>query len=224
MFGGNAIRKHFKGFSGKQADIVQEEYYPISLSSQAANVVGQIAIKSLDDKFRVTTSFTIGYRIIREELKMVHQHNSYEFIQHSESKNNHTVVLDFKTIQFVKNLLLEIPSVSRIPIKSGMQTIFVNPNSILYIQSQRKKTDVVCLDRVISCNSTIGELKETMPDFFYPLHRCYLVNTLYIVAVRRFEAELISGITIPIPAVTYTQAKQDLQEMIHRPAGSERKQ
>ena len=51
---------------------------------------------------------------------------------------------------------------------------------------------------------------------FYPLRRGYLVNTLYIVALRRFEAELISGISIPIPALTYTQVKRDLQELIEK--------
>lgn len=214
LFGGDAIREHFKDFSGKQADIISEEYYPILLGDQASNVVGQIIVKSIDNKFRIITHFTIGYRIIGGELKMVHQHNSYEFMQSDKIELSSMVQLDLNTIQFVKNLLLGIPSVSRIPIKSGTQTVFVNPHTILYVQSQRKRTDIVCLDRVISCNSTIGEIKKIIPDFFYPLHRCYLVNTLYITAVRRFEAELISGISIPIPKLTYMQAKQDLQNMI----------
>ena len=71
-----------------------------------------------------------------------------------------------------------------------------------------------CLDRVVSCNSPIGELARELPKIFYPLHRGYLVNTLYVTAVRRFEAELISGITLPIPAMTYKQVRQDLQEML----------
>ncbi|MEI3551660.1 MAG: hypothetical protein V8Q17_03460 [Acutalibacteraceae bacterium] len=41
-----------------------------------------------------------------------------------------------------------------------------------------------------------------------------MVNTLYIVAIRRFEAELLSGLSLPIPALTYTQVKRDLQEMM----------
>lgn len=214
LFGGDAIREHFKDFSGKQADIISEEYYPISLSDQAANVVGQIIVKSADNKFRIITHFTVGYRLIGDELKVVHQHNSYEFMQSNESELHGTVQLDINTTQFVRRLLLDIPSVSRISIKSGTQTVFVNPHTILYVQSQRKRTDIVCIDKVISCNSTISEIKDIVPDFFYPIHRCYLVNTLYITAVRRFEAELISGISIPIPKLTYMQAKQDLQNII----------
>ena len=37
-----------------------------------------------------------------------------------------------------------------------------------------------------------------------------------LIALRRFEAELISGISIPIPALTYTQVKRDLQELIEK--------
>ena len=49
-----------------------------------------------------------------------------------------------------------------------------------------------------------------------PMRWVGLMNTLYIVALRRFEAELISGISIPIPALTYTQVKRDLQELIEK--------
>ena len=117
-------------------------------------------------------------------------------------------------MQFVRNLLLKQPPRKRIPIQSGKQTIYVNPYTILYVQSQRKNTEIVCIDRVISCNSPIGKLAKELPQEFYPLHRGYLVNTLYIVAIRRFEAELLSGLSLPIPALTYTQVKRDLQEMM----------
>ena len=168
-------------------------------------------MESLEKSFRIINRFTISYRIISGELKMVHQHNSYEYMQPSESR---ILNLDMNTMQFVRSLLLDRPSGRRIPIRSGTQTIFVNPNTVLYVQSQRRKTEFVCIDRVITCNSSIGEIGKELPDLFYPLRRGYLVNTLFIVAIRRFEVELISGICIPIPALTYQQAKQDLQDII----------
>ena len=90
----------------------------------------------------------------------------------------------------------------------------IHGDTILYAQSPDKPTQLVCVDRVVSCNYIYRELKERLPEVFYPLRRGYLVNTLFIVAVRRFEAELISGICIPIPALTYQQAKRDLQSII----------
>lgn len=211
LFGGDAIREHFKGFTGKAVNIIEEEYFPVSLGDSAAQVCGQIIVESLEGSFRVINHFTISYRIIGGELKMVHQHNSYEYMQPSESK---VLNLDVNTTQFVRSLLLERPSGRRIPIRSGTQTIFVNSNTVLYVQSQRRKTEFVCIDRVISCNSSIGEIAKELPDLFYPIHRGYLVNTLFIVAIRRFEVELISGLCIPIPSLTYMKVKEDLLHKI----------
>ena len=216
LIGGDAIRKHFQGFEGKQMMIEHEEYFPISLGDYGAQVCGLIIVKNQTNLFRVINHFTIGYRIIGEELKMVHQHNSYEYIRQGEKGKSSVLHLDLNTMRFVRSLLLELPAGQRIPIQSGRQTLYINPQIILYVQSQRKHTELVCIDRVITCDSSIGKLAKELPETFYPLHRGYLVNTRYIVAIRRFEAELISGISIPIPALTYTQAKQDLQKMIQK--------
>ncbi|MBO5292150.1 MAG: LytTR family transcriptional regulator [Lachnospiraceae bacterium] len=213
LFGGDAIRNHFMHYSAKQSDIMKEEYFPIALVDQAAQVCGHIIIKSQNGQFYAITHFTMGYRLFDGEIKLVHQHNSYEYMRQEESD---VVKLDVNTMQFVRNLLLQQPSGKRIPIRSGRQTIFIDLHTVLYVQSQRKRTEFVCIDRVISCNSPIGDLAKILPEIFYPLHRGYLVNTQYIVAIRRFEAELISGISIPIPSLTYTQVKQDLQEIISR--------
>lgn len=214
LFGGDAIREHFKDFAGRQVDVIQDEYFPIDLGKQAAQVCGRIVVQGTSGQFRVITHFTMGYRIIGGELKLVHQHNSYEYIQSSGLGEEQALMLDVNTMQFVRDLLLEKPSAKRMAFRSGKQTLLINPYTILYVQSQRKRTEIVCVDRVISCNSPIGELKDRLPGVFYPLHRGYLVNTLYIVAVRRFEAELISGISLPIPELSYTQVKRDLLGMI----------
>lgn len=209
-------RRHTGAFQilyWEKMDIVQEGYFPIWLGDEAAQVCGQIIVKSKKNPFCVINHFTLGYRIIQEELKLVHQHVSYEYMQNETSN---ALKLNADAIQFVRSLLLEQPSGRRIPIRSGYQTIYVNPYTILYVQSRRKRTDLVCIDRIISCNTAIGKLAEELPNVFYPLHRGYLVNTLYIVSIRRFEAELISKITLPIPARSYMQVKQELTDIIRK--------
>lgn len=218
LFGGHTIREHFKGFEGKSADIIQEEYFPIALSDHAAQVCGVIVIEDKKELIRVVTHFTLGYRMIGGEIKLVHQHNSYEYINQDGHGKNNIVNWDINTTQFVRNLLLEEIPEKRMAVRSGQQIIFVNPNLILYVQAQKKRTELVCVDKVISCNSTIGELAKELPEVFYHLHRGYLVNTLYIVAIRRFEVELLSGITLPIPAKNYMQVKQDLLKLIAKKA------
>ena len=101
LFGGDAIREHFKGFTGKAVSVVQEEYFPVSLGDKAAQVCGQIIVESLEGSFRVINHFTISYRMIGGDLKMVHQHNSYEYMQPRESK---ILKLDMNTTHFVRRI------------------------------------------------------------------------------------------------------------------------
>lgn len=214
LFGEKSIRRHFEKFSGReQVEIVKDEYYPLCFSSTAVQVYGQIVVKSPALPYGAATSFTIGCVLKGGEIKIVYQHNSYEFL-HQMEKSTQTLKMDMQTMQFVRELLLTQPLNERIAIKSGKQTVFINPYMVLYIQSAGKHTELFCVDRVIQCNSAIGQLAKVLPSFFYPIHRGYLVNTRYIISIRRFEAELISGITLPIPALNYMQVKQDLKEML----------
>ncbi|MGN0115708.1 MAG: LytTR family transcriptional regulator DNA-binding domain-containing protein [Acutalibacteraceae bacterium] len=211
LFGGDAIKEHFKKYAGTQPEILSEEYYPTALGDQAAQVHGQIIFKSRHKDFHVVAHITSVYRIIGGELKLIHQHNSYDYMQDTNAEN---VKPDINTMQFVRTMLLELPRGKRIPIRSGKSTVFINTNSVLYIESERKRTKIVCIDRVISCNSPLGELAKELPKQFYQLHRSYIVNTKLIVAIRRYEVQLLSGITVPIPSTSFTKVKADLQNMI----------
>lgn len=211
LFGGDAIRKHFEHYEGVQIKIINDEYFPVILSENAALVYGRIVVKSEDHPSSIITHFTVISRVIGSEIKIVYQHNSYE-----QSKLYETTAMPeaINTTQFVRNLLLEQPFNQRFAVQSGKQTLFINPFTILYVQSHGKNTDLICIDRIIHCNRSIGELAKELPAVFYQIHRGYLVNTRYITAIRRFEVELLSGITLPIPALTYMQVKQDLQAML----------
>lgn len=214
LFGRDAIQSHFKAFQGRRIDVVQEEYYPIPLGDTAAQVCGNITVKSKENSIIVVNHFTMSWRLVSGELKMIHQHNSYEYTQPEAQGEPGVLKMDMNTTRFVRDLLVERPTGKRLAIQSGKQTVYINPYTVLYVQSQRKRTELVCVDRVISCNRSMGELSKQLPEVFYPLHRSYLVNTLYITSLRRFEVELISGITLPVPAPAYTRVKQDLKLLI----------
>lgn len=144
-------------------------------------------------------------------LQLSHIHNSYEYVPAGETPS---LKLDLNTLKFVRSLILKQHSGKELAVRSGNQTIFVDPYTVLYVQSQNKRTELVCADQVISCNSSLSDLARELPDIFYPLHRGYYVNTLYITAIRRFEAELISGAVLPIPALNYTKIRDDLLDRI----------
>lgn len=207
ILGGDAIRNRFQAYDGQAVDILKEEYFPVFTHEKAAVVCGQVVIQHRAKYYRAVTRFTLGLYVVGERVQISHIHNSYEY-QHVQT--NKAFHLDLDGLNFVKKLMTDRPSGRRMAFKSGSKTIFLNPKNILYVQSLRKKTELVCLDCVIGCNSTIGELREMLPSYFYGIHRGYLVNTMFITGIRRFEVELADGTTLPIPQATYSQVKEAL--------------
>ena len=121
LFGGSAIREHFKGFEGRAVDVVSEEYYPVPLGETAAQVCGQIAVRSRHNQLGAVNCFTIGWRLIGGELKMVHQHNSYEYTQPDIEGERSILKMDMNTTRFVRNLLLEQPVGRRIAFPAAIR-------------------------------------------------------------------------------------------------------
>ncbi len=213
LFGRDAIQAHFNSFSTVKYEILHEEYFPVALGNDICLVFGKDTVSSFRNQYRIVISFSIVLKLEGNEIKLLHQNNSYEYL-HIENNEEGPMKADLLTTQYVRDLLLEQPLHHRLPFRSGTQTIFVNPYTILYVESMGKKTNIVCLDRIITSNYSMSECKDLLPDSFYQVHRSYLVNTRYISSIKRFEVVLLSGITIPVPEKEYTRIKADLTKRI----------
>lgn len=212
LIGKNAIINHFKKYTGMQANIVDEDYHAIMQGKTLGIIYGKVVIAAPDSIQSTTIQFTIIYKIRKSGFEIIHQHNSYEHKNSTVVNGSSSIITDDITLQFIRNLLMYKDENKRLAIPSGTKTFYVNSNMIFYIQSVCKKTEFVCADRIISCNSSISELKSILPDLFYPIHRSYIVNIRHISQIKRFEATMINGAVIPIPALTYTQVKKDLEK------------
>jgi hypothetical protein len=216
LMGAEAIRSHFQQFSktGPTA-IFQEEYHTVSQGPGAAQVVGELIVGPADGAYRVCVLFTLGYRVFKRRTMLVSHHFSYEYETPAEGGGGR-LSMDMMTRKFVRGLLLERDrGIQRVPLQCSRQTVYVDPVTILYIQPGKgKHSEVVCVDRSVVCTAGLAQLMEVLPPEFYPLHRCYIVNTRYVTSVRRYEAELLDGIKLPIPAATYMQVKRDLAERL----------
>ncbi len=150
------------------------------------------------------------------ETKLVYFNYSSPFIEPYSSVDSTEGVLptNVNTVEFVRGLLRNSSNrtIKRIPISCGGQTILIKPLTIMYIHGSGKKIEVVCVDRILSCNMSIGEMETLCPPEFWKVHRSYIVNTRYVTSIKRYQLELISGITVPIPANSYMEIKQRLIE------------
>ena len=116
--------------------------------------------------------------------------------------------------QFVRDILLEIPPKERLAVPCGSKTLFVQPHMIFYIQSKNRKADLFCVDKVIQSDLSINEVNAMLPAEFCSIHRCYTVNSRYVMSIQRYAVELITGETLPVPFHSYTQVKTDLESRI----------
>lgn len=210
LIGKEAIIRHFSRIHMPTTTILQKEMSAQKLSDSEACIYGKMIMGVPDSSQYAIMRFSTIYRVTPTGLWLIHQHLSYEYTP-SVKKEPHGFFVPKNLIKY----FADNPYRSkRIPIQSGTQTLFVQPTSILYAQSQRNKTELVCFDKIISCNTSIHKLLEVLPEEFYPLHRCYLVNTKYILAIRRFEVVLQTNDTLPIPAAQYSRIKKDLENYL----------
>ena len=218
LIGKNSIFKRFDKYTGvKQTKILRDEYFCIKISDTAYEVYGEFFLGNDDSAFKAYSRFSILYNIVKNKLSILHQHNSYEYTMPTANMQTKTLEINRETMLFIQELLVNNPLNERISVRSGKQTILINPSIILYIESNGKHSDIICIDRHISCNTPFNELVNSLPDFFYRIHRSYIVNTRFIVTIRRFEVELISKITLPIPEHSYTSVKKDiLSKYLHQ--------
>lgn len=97
---------------------------------------------------------------------------------------------------------------TKIRIKSLDKKVhFLFPGEIMYIKSN----DKVC---TICTESDTFEARTTLRDMQHPellkLHRSYLVNKRYIKSIRRYQATLTDGTTIPIGKERYMEIQRQL--------------
>lgn len=63
-------------------------------------------------------------------------------------------------------------------------------------------------EETIEVIASVQAIERAYPDLFLRCHSCYLVNPLYIQAVRRFKVVLRDGSELPIPEKRYTEFKE----------------
>ncbi|HIV35234.1 MAG TPA: LytTR family transcriptional regulator [Candidatus Blautia intestinigallinarum] len=215
LIGDKCIRRYFKKYGKKKGQMLQqEEYQPLPVNSKVAMVIVKLTENQNQGRSHRAVTASFVYKAAGERAKLILYHSSVEEILEEYGASPGRPPMDMYTFRFVKGLLLDQKPGNRISVPSGSRTMFVDLNTVLFIKSSGRKTEFYCLDRIFSCSLPISNIAEKLPEYFYPIHRSYMVNIRYITAIYRYEAELISGVRIPIPALPYMQIKNDLEKML----------
>lgn len=217
LIGGDIIRARLEAGVEKRRlfyQITQEEYTPLAITPRCQAVMGEVRASNPNNtEDTVIASYTFLYQLIGTETKLVLLHANYEFF-HPFALNKDGPKLEMSAYQFVRDVLIEIPPKKRLAVPCGSTTLFVQPDMIFYIQSRNRKAELHCVDKIIQSDLGISEVNAMLPETFCSIHRCYTVNTRYVMSIRRYEATLITGEVLPIPFHNYMQVKAELERKI----------
>lgn len=218
IVGAEAIKKGMRKYGEKKCGTLYKESYSlIPIDHKAAIVMAkQITGRLGDDSVHITSFYTFVFKLIGKETKLIYEHTSYEYYQENGASTKiDNLPMDLNTFQFVKHLLMDNSTHERLCIQNGNQTFYLDTRQILYIKGDGNGTEIHCINQVLSCGKKLRELKEELSDSFCQIHRSYIINVRYLVSVRCYEAELISGIKLPIPSATYGKVKKELNERLN---------
>ncbi len=215
VIGGDAIREHFKARAQwKACQIFREEYYALPVNARSTAVVAQVTVGNPSgENAHITASHTILFQLIGSETKVVLTHSSRALLRSFQPEQEGSIMW-VPAYHLYRNLLTDMRLADRLAIPSGGRTFYIHPNIILYVRSRNRRAELFCVDTVVRSDLTISQLNALLPDGFYPIHRCYTVNSRYVSAIRRYKVTMVTGETLPIPEGTYNQVKAGLDQLI----------
>lgn len=218
LLGGEAIRARLETVVRKQAyQVYKEEYYPLGLTPRCQAVMAEVcAGPEGQEQGDITASYTFLYQLIGTETKLVLLHANYEILRPFALRAGGPK-LEMSAYQFVRDILLEIPPKTRLTVPSGNTTLFIQPDMVLYVQSKNRKAVFYCVDKIIHSDLSINDVNAMLPETFCPIHRCYTVNSRYVISIQRYSITMVTGETLPVPFHGYMQVKADLERRISGP-------
>ena len=81
----------------------------------------------------------------------------------------------------------------------------IEPERLMYIESDGRKLKMHLDDRVVECYAKMSDALSEISRMFCQIHRSYIVNLEYIFTYDRKQVELKNGETIPLSKYKYKE-------------------
>lgn len=91
----------------------------------------------------------------------------------------------------------------RIILESEQGSTAVAVDDILYLEAFSHKTRVVLHDRELFINESISSIENRLGNDFHKCHRSYIVNIKHINSIKKYDAVMDNGSSIPISRRLY---------------------
>lgn len=108
-----------------------------------------------------------------------------------------------KLFDCLNTALKNMPEKKKIIFESDGTNIAVTEDDILYAEAFSHKTKIVLSNREFFVNENISGIEQMLGDNFYKCHRSYIVNLKSINSIKKYEAVMDNGASIPVSRRLY---------------------
>lgn len=222
VFGAEAIKAQFKdGFVMPSFDLEEPNFRQIETGNEDQLVVlGEYMLYASEEAEIICMGkqrLTFCYRMEEERYQLYHMHVSNEY---SELVGDEIfpVQISRQTYRYVQGLLKESGKHSncRLSVKEHGGLSYVDTDMIQYIQALQRESILHLVNENRQVQTSIKEMEEELPEFFYRLHRSYYINCNYVARMERYKLTLITGEELPIPKMRYMQIREDIKEIVEK--------
>lgn len=192
-------------------EILEKEFQTVANSDNLYIVAGWMKVATSRESSEILSAvqrITFIWKTEDKQLWLLHFHVSNpiefqrkdEYFPHSAGK---------ETFQYVKKMLRQK---RRRLIACGKQdqTHVIWNKEIVYIEAENTDSVIHCLHRDILCRESISELEKKVGEGFIKTHRSFIVNSRYIISIRRYHLVIYQGIELPIPEKKYREIKEQV--------------
>lgn len=157
---------------------------------------------------------TYVWRMINGELKLAHVHGSHaQDIPLNQVMPAEPLTVDSSYFEYMKHLdTLKADSKKLVFRDCGKNYHYLFPYEILYLQAARERTVVYTKDGCFQISGILMEHAKKLPEAFRRIHKSYVVNSMFIDHICRYQVFLKDGQILPVSRGQYMELKRYLAE------------
>lgn len=212
------IRVTKKEYQEEPVLLSDEEYHLLFHDRNVWVVYGRYKVTAtLKDlsRIRLHIRVTFIWRMIKGNLRLAHVHGSASqdiplepFLQ---TESTFTEESDF--FDFMEKLASAERNLQKLTIRDcekNHRCLF--PSEILYLKADGRHCIFYTKTGSFQAPGLLSAYEQKMPEYFFRIHKSYLVNCLYIDRISRYNAVLENGCELPISKERYMDFKRKLKE------------
>jgi len=157
---------------------------------------------------------TYVWRRVNREIKLAHVHGSHaqDIPLNQIMPPPNPLTVDTRYFEYIKQLDILKADSEKMEFRDIEKKYhYLFPYEVLYLQAALQKTVVYTKDDSFQISGILTENEKKLPKTFRRIHKSYIVNTMFIDHICRYQVFLKNGKKLPISRAQYMGLKRYFQ-------------